>query len=109
MISKEQIAHDLTLIYLKNRYGLDINGTIDSNVNKEIHGTLQTEHFPAVSEPRYVKVKTGEKNFWGIERKETIQSGNKVDPLFADIVENYDNAYSLFYTLLCERESKTRK
>lgn len=69
-------------------------------------GTIQTEHFPDVAEPEYTKIKTGEKGLFGLERKQKVQSGNKVDPLFAEMVKNYYDAYSHFYGLLCERDTE---
>ena len=72
-------------------------------------GTIQTEHFPDVAEPEYTKIKTGEKGLFGLERKQKVQSGNKVDPLFAEMVKNYYDAYSHFYGLLCERDTEATK
>ena len=31
MTSKEQIAHDLTMIYMKNRYGINVSGNFYIN------------------------------------------------------------------------------
>ena len=105
MISKEQIAHDLTIIYMKNRYGITVTGDLYISENSGT-GTIQTEHFPDVAEPEYTKIKTGEKGLFGLERKQKVQSGNKVDPLFAEMVKNYYDAYSHFYGLLCERDTE---
>ena len=104
MIPKEQIAHDLTMVYMKNRYGIDVSGSIYINDNNGT-GTIETEHFPMVSDPQYVKVGTGEKGLFGLERKQKVQSGNKVDPLFLEMVQNYYSAYSHFYSLLCENDT----
>ena len=101
MISKEQLAHELTMIYMKNRYGINVNGSFYINDNNG-SGNIKTEHFPVVSEPQYAKVKTGEKGFLGLEKKQKIQSGNKVDSLFMEMVKNYYDAYSHFYRLLYE-------
>lgn len=103
MISKEQIAHDLTMIYMKNKYGIDIAG--DFSMSGEYgSGTVTTKHFPSASEPQYIKVGTGEKGLLGIERKKKIQSGNIVDNLFEEMVENYYEAYSHFYQILSSKE-----
>lgn len=101
MISKEQIAHDLTIIYLENKYGVQVKG------NVHIHdgsgdGTFLTEHFPSVSEPAYIKVKTEEKGLFGINKTEKVRAGNKVDPLFVEMIQNYYQAYTLFYGFLCK-------
>lgn len=102
MISKEKIAHDLTMIYMKNRYGITISGDFYINDNNG-SGTVVTEHFPTASEPEYTKIGTGEKGLFGIEKKRKVQSGNKIDSLFAEMVQNYNDAYDHFYSLLCEK------
>ena len=108
MISKEQIAHDLAIVYLKNRYGINVKGDFYISGDSG-SGTVKTEHFPDVSEPEYTKVKTGEKGLFGLERKQKVPSGNKVDPLFAEMVQNYYDAYFHFYQLLCERDMETEE
>jgi len=62
MLSKELIAYDLTMIYMKNRYGINVTGSFYISDNNGT-GNIDTEHFPAVSEPQYTKVGTGEKGF----------------------------------------------
>ena len=49
MISKEQIAHDLTIVYLNNRYGIDVGGHI-SVFDGDGHGDVSTEKFPDISD-----------------------------------------------------------
>lgn len=102
MIFKEQIAHDLTIIYMKNRYGIDISDDL-SITDGTGAGTIGTEHFPSTSEPKYIKVGTGEKGFFGMERKKKIESGLKVDDLFDEMVDNYFKAYSHFINLLSKK------
>ena len=102
MISKEQIAHDLAIVYMKNRYGINVTGDFYIS-GASGSGTVKTERFPDASEPEYTKVKTGETGLFGLERKQKVLSGNKVDPLFAEMVQNYYDAYFHFYQLLCER------
>lgn len=104
MISKEQIAHDLTMVYMKNLYGIDVNGSINISDNSGT-GWIETEHFPMTSEPHYVKEGTGKKGLFGLERKQKVQSGKKVDSLFSEMVQNYYDAYSHFYRLLCEKDA----
>ena len=73
MISKEQIAHDLAIVYMKNRYGINVTGDLYISENSG-SGNIQTEHFPDVSEPEYIRVKTGEKVFWDLSaRKKSNQ------------------------------------
>lgn len=103
MISKEQIAHELTMTYLNNRYGMDVTGNFNvSSSNNEVtgFGSVVTNHFPNANEPKIVKVGTGKKGFLGIEKKEKVQSGYLVDDIIKDMVEDYYNAYSSFLKLL---------
>ncbi len=99
MISKEQIAHDLAIVYMKNIYGIDINGDISINDGYGT-GTITTEYLPSTKTPKFVKVETGKKNFLGIKQTEKIQSGMVVDSLFEEMLEEYYSAYSHFYNLL---------
>lgn len=102
MISKEQIAHDLTMVYMKNKYGIDIDG--DFSINGDYgSGSVRTNHFASASEPKYIKVGTGKKGLMGIERKEKVQSGKIVDNLFEGMVENYFEAYNHFYQILSSK------
>ena len=108
MISKEQIAHDLAIVYMKNRYGINVTGDFYIS-GASGSGTVKTERFPDASEPEYTKVKTGEKGLFGLERKQKVLSGNMVDPLFAEMVQNYYDADFHFYRLLCERDMEAEE
>lgn len=66
--------------------------------------SISSEHFPSASDPRYTRVRTGERGFFGLEKKQQVQSGNKVDTLFSEMVQDYLDAYAHFYRLLCERK-----
>lgn len=102
MVSKEQIAHELTMVYMNNIYGINVSGYFNFSDGDGI-GTVETSHFPDVSEISYSKVKTGEKGFLGIEKKKKIPSGCQVDPLFSEMVENYYGAYNKFLDLLSSK------
>jgi hypothetical protein len=71
MISKEQIAHELTMMYLYNRYGVDVSGnfTVTSYDENRVggSGSVETNHIPSTKEPKNTKVGTGQKGFFGIE------------------------------------------
>ena len=108
MISKEQIAHDLAIVYMKNRYVINVTGDFYIS-GASGSGTVKTERFPDASEPEYTKVKTGETGLFGLERKQKVLSGNKVDPLFAEMVQNYYDADFHFYRLLCERDMEAEE
>ena len=102
MVSKEQIAHELAMVYMNNKYGINVRGDFYLNDGAG-NGTIETDHFPDVSEISYSKVKTGEKGFLGIEKKKEIPSGCQVDPLFSEMVENYYGAYNKFLDLLSSK------
>lgn len=85
MISKEQIAHELAMTYMHNRYGVDVSGTFDITPCGENgvigSGSVKTYHIPSTKEPKNIKVGTGQKGFLGIEKKTTVQDGHIVDKL----------------------------
>ncbi|MFR3729216.1 hypothetical protein [Lacrimispora sp.] len=108
MISREQIAHDLTMVYLNNKYGIDVTGDFnmysnssDDTVNSSSgYGSVITNHFPNVKQPKYKKIGTGEKGFLGIEKKKKVPSGYLVDDIFNSMIDDYGLAYTHFLELL---------
>lgn len=103
MISNEQIAHDLTMIYMQNRYGIKVDMRLMDG-----DGHIRTQHFPDATEPDYKEVGTGETGFFGMEKTKKVRSGHRVDPLFKEMVQNYYEAYMNFYELLCGQNSKEK-
>lgn len=106
MISKEQIAHDLTMVYLNNRYGVDVTGDFNvSSLDSEVsgYGSVETSRFPSANEPNIIKVGTGERGFLGIEKKKKVHRGYLVDDIFKGMIEDYYNAYSNFLKLLKDK------
>lgn len=99
MLTNEKIAHDLTMIYLSNRYGINLTGSFHVD-GGEGYGDIVTEHFPDAEAEKMVKVSTGEKGFLGIEKKIKVADGYQTDKLFADIFRNYKVAYSRFLKML---------
>ena len=93
MISKEQIAHDLTIVYLNNRYGINVEGDISVS-DGDGHGDITTKTFPDISEIKYKKVGTGEKGFLGIEKKIKVEDGYKADSIIDDMIEEYYQVFS---------------
>ena len=93
MINKEQVAHDLTMVYLNNRYGVNIEGYF-SILDGDGHGNVSTEKLPAVSEIKYRKVGTGEKNFLGLEKKTKIEDGLMIDDIIDDLINEYHQVYN---------------
>ncbi len=99
MISNEKIAHDLTIIYLNNRYGLNITGDFSVSDGSGM-GDIRTKKLPATEEKNYKKIGTGEKGLFGIEKKQKIEDGYKIDGLFLEILKEYRLAYARFLELL---------
>ena len=93
MISKEQIAHDLTIVYLNNRYGINVEGYISVN-DGDGHGDITTKTFPDISEVNYIKVGTGEKGFLGLEKKVKVEDGYKADSIIDDMIKEYYQVFS---------------
>jgi hypothetical protein len=103
MVPKEQIAHDLTIAYINNRYGIDVTGDFDINTfdgDTSGSGSVKTEHFPDASAPNMIKVGTGKKGIFGIEKKQKVQSGYLIDALFIKMINDYIAAYNRFLELL---------
>ena len=105
MISDEQVAHDLALAYVINRYGAEVTGelnvsTYDGDVSGS--GAVKTERLPGVDEARMVRVQTGEKRLFGlVDKKELVDSGERtVDAVFIKMVDDYRSAYARFLELL---------
>ena len=93
MISREQIAHDLTIVYLNNRYGINVEGYISVN-DGDGHGDITTKTFPDISEINYIKVGTGEKGFLGLEKKVKVEDGYKADSIIDDMIKEYYQVFS---------------
>ena len=76
MVSKEQIAHELAMVYMNNKYGINVRGDFYLNDGAG-NGTIETDHFPDVSEISYSKVKLAKKDFWVLKRKRKSLLGTK--------------------------------
>lgn len=92
MISKEQIAHDLTIVYLNNRYGINVSGDFSSS-DGDGHGSVDTKKFPAVVEMKYKKIGTGERGFLGIEKKVRVEDGFLADGIIDKLINEYYQTY----------------
>jgi hypothetical protein len=104
MPSNEQVAHDLAIIYITNRYGVDVSGSFTasgSEGNVFGSGEVTTKHLPDVDEIKKVKVGTGEKGFMGlVEKKKWIEAGYSIDEIFISMVTDYKKAYERILGLL---------
>lgn len=108
MISKEQIAHDLAIVYLINRYGAEVVGRFDVSGDRESvsgYGNVGTLRMPDVDEERIIKVKTGNKKGFGpfmYNEKVKVADGYKVDRIFTEMIQDYKDAYTKIIELLSE-------
>lgn len=93
MISREQIAHDLTIVYLNNRYGIRVEGDISVH-HGDGSGNITTRKLPDVSQIKYIKVGTGEKGFLGIEKKVKVEDGYIADGIIDEMIKEYYQVYS---------------
>ncbi len=110
MIDKDQVAHDLAMVYINNRYGAEVSGefsveTWDDKVSGS--GSVGTERLPNVNKMHMVRVGTGEKYFFGLrERTELVESGKgyEVDDVFESMIKDYYEAFARFLALLKRRQ-----
>lgn len=105
MISNEQVAHDLALAYVINRYGAEVTGEFNVNTyDGDISGSgnVKTERLPNVDEVRMVRVDTGEKRLFGlVEKTKLVDSGEyAADAVFIKMIDDYHSAYARFLELL---------
>ena len=80
MISKDQIAHDLAMAYINNRYGAEVSGQFSVETwNDEISGSgaVGTERLPDVNKVDMVRVGNGESTFLGSVRERSWSSQGK--------------------------------
>jgi len=89
MISKEQIAHDLTMVYLNNRYGVKVEGYLGDG-----SGYIDTKKFPHITEIKYKKVGTGEMGFLGLEKKVKVEDGYQSDDIIDELLCEYYQTYN---------------
>lgn len=112
-IPKEQIAHDLAITYLNNRYGVVVKGSfsVDSTTDYETdavsdvtgEGSVETEFLPDLDEIETVSVETGERHLFGLGPRKTRleQTGRyEVDPHLRRMIADYHKAYARFLELL---------
>lgn len=108
MIPKEQIAHDLAMAYVHNRYGAEVKGELSvSGTDGDVDGsgTVETKRLPDVDKVRKVKVGTGEYMLRGLlEKKQWVEAGFEVDSVFEKMIDDYHLAYERFLSLLEARE-----
>ena len=94
MISKEQLAHDLTMVYLNNRYGISVDGYFHVS-DGDGSGNIDTKRFPSPFEINYDKVGTGERGFLGFEKKVRVKNGYTADGIIDRIIQEYHQIYNI--------------
>ena len=107
MPTREQIAHDLALVYLANRFAVDVRGdfevSTDSDGDTTGTGSVWTENLPHVSRHRTKRVGTGDRHLWGLgpEKKVTVDTDEyEIDDTFAEMIAEYRLAYERILALL---------
>ena len=104
MISKKQIAHDLAIAYINNKYGPNVNGDFSvTGSNNDIYGSgsVETKFLPDVDKKKISFVNTGEKTMFGlVNKKKPIEDGYLIDSTFKNMIIDYKKAYSRFLNML---------
>jgi hypothetical protein len=113
-MNNDQIAHDLAIAYINNRYSVDVRGefsvTSSTNENNAVDdvsgsGSIETTHLPDVNAPVMLKVGTGQRHFrFGPEKTQWVPTDEfQVDRVFRDMINDYRAAYARFLQLLAGR------
>lgn len=95
MPDNKQIAHELAMVFITNRYGTKATGSFAGG-----NGTIESSSLPATTEETFIKEATGERGLFGREKKENVKTGYAVDDIFAEMVAEYKRAYDKFLALL---------
>lgn len=103
MITNEQIAHDLAIVYLVNRFGPEVDGRFDVT-DGDGNGSVDTERLPDVDAHTTRRVGTGEHRrilLWRYEKKMDVETDEyQVDPIFRQMITEYRRAYARFLGFL---------
>jgi len=95
MPTREQIAHDLAIVYMHNRYGAGVEGFFNFT-GENGNGSVSTQRLPGPEQVKYRSVPTGERGFMGLQRKQRVEDGRAVDEIFAAMLAEYRQAYRVF-------------
>lgn len=120
-VSRERLAHDLTMTYLANRYGARVVGEFTVSADQDWSsspatvtdvnggGEVHTEVLPHVSKARMevVEVKTGGRYLFGLGPEKTAHVEVEVQPheyeidtTFKSMISDYYAAYARLLELL---------
>lgn len=107
-MTNDQLAHDLAMVYLNNRYGADVVGrfsvsTFEGDVSGS--GSVETDRLPNVDKVLIERVPTGEKRFGIFDKTVAVESGYEVDATFNNIISDYFVARDRFTVLLADRHA----
>lgn len=104
MVTREQLAHDLAIVYLNNRFGADVAGELSVNTfDDEVtgSGSVETSRLPGVNKVLVEHIPTGEKRFFGlIDKTRPVEAGYEIDSTFLEIIDEYLLARDRFHSLL---------
>ncbi|MDR0481713.1 MAG: hypothetical protein LBH13_00910 [Cellulomonadaceae bacterium] len=120
MPAKEQIAHDLAMVYVVNRHGAAVTGSFEVSSDDdgvEGDGSVKTERLPDVGTINYRSEGTGKyetrtggflwnKYEFEVELTVDVPDGRVVDTAFEAMIEDYIAAYARFLHLLGERSAR---
>lgn len=110
--SKEQIAHDLAIIYVTNRHAIDVSGSfhVDSFAGSEGGidsisggGDVETTTLPDIDERKTVRVPDGKKRFGLFQpTKEVETSEFVIDDTLRAMISDYRAAHARLLELLAK-------
>lgn len=120
MLNIEQVARDLTVAYINNRYGPEVSGEfgVDYTTNFDSgsldgvtgEGSVETERLPDLDDRVMARIPTGERNFFGLGSRKMVEVPTDeyaVDSVFEAMIEDYYGAYERILQLLRHREGWT--
>lgn len=112
----DQVAHDLAIAYINNRFGAEITGTFtvssstnyDNDTVRDVvgEGTVTTERHPGPYDPELVRVGTGARSLFGIGPEKTRlepTGAYAVDDIFRSMIDEYEHAFQRLVQLLQQR------
>ncbi|MBC9225939.1 hypothetical protein GL325_06380 [Aeromicrobium sp. 636] len=101
-MDRDQLAHDMAMAYIHNRYGAEVSGEFsvssstdyDSGAVNDVSGkgTVETDRLPEVFEVETTRVKTGERHLFGLGPAKTMEVSTgqyAVDRVFRRMIEDY--------------------
>lgn len=109
-----KLAHDLAMVYLNNRYGVEVHGSfgVSSSSNERDcvssvfgEGSVETDRFPGVDVRVTTRELTDERHLFGFGPRKSVEIATDefaVDDEFREMISDYFDAYRRFSRLLNE-------